>query len=264
MHILYLDDSGSPLDQKQQYFVLGGMSIYESQIKWLTKKMDALACDIWPEEPANVEFHASEIFSRRKNPWQQMTRDEACGVIISVLRIFADDTNNGARAFACAAQKSYLLRNNKEPVTATFEDLCSRFDMYLKRLNAKGDRQSGLLVLDKSRQESTMQKMVRHFQNFGTQWQSTIRNLSDVPFFVDSRMSRMVQLADHIAYAVFRRYSHGDTKYFDIIAKKFDADDDGILHGLTHRHDEMHRCMCPACMMWRMRKGRTNNFADDV
>lgn len=60
------------------------------------------------------------------------------------------------------------------------------------------------------------------------------------------RPSRLVQLADHIAYAVFRRYEHGDAQYFDVIASRFDMSD-GVVHGLVHRQTSDPACMCLAC-----------------
>ena len=130
-----------------------------------------------------------------------------------------------------------------------FEDLCSRFDRYLERLRASGDSQRGLLTLDNSTYETTLQKMSVEFRTLGTQWR-VIRHLADTPLFVDSRASRVIQLADHVAYAVFRRYQSGDTQYLDRIASKFDAED-GIVHGLAHKEVGNPRCMCIACLSRR-------------
>lgn len=91
--------------------------------------------------------------------------------------------------------------------------------------------------------------MARDFRTLGTQW-GVIRNLADTPLFVDSRASRVVQLADHVAYAVFRRYNAKDAQYFDIIAQKFDADG-GVIHGLVHKQLEDSNCMCIACLSRR-------------
>lgn len=48
---------------------------------------------------------------------------------------------------------------NQDPMEVAFEDLCSRFDRYLQRLRANGDTQRGLLILDKSAHETTLQQM---------------------------------------------------------------------------------------------------------
>jgi hypothetical protein len=247
MHLLYLDDAGSVPNKDEQYLVLGGVSVFEAQADFLTRELNKLAQSIEPADPDSVEFHASEIFSRRHSPWQRMSRDEARGVIRAVLQILARSYNS-ARAFACAIHKDSFPLN--DPLELAFEDLCSRFDLYLSRLRAEGDRQRGLLILDESSYETTLQRMARGFRTLGTQW-GVIKNLADIPLFVNSKASRLIQIADCVAYAVFRRYNSGDTQYFDIIAAKFD-EAGGVLHGLAHKQSNVQVCMCPACMSRRL------------
>jgi hypothetical protein len=246
MHLLYLDDSGSAANPNEEYLVLGGVSVFEAQAHWVTQQLDDLAESIHPSDPHSVEFHASEIFARRNAPWRGMSREEAQGVIKAVLGILRNSYDS-ARAFACAIHKPSFP--NSDLMEVAFEDLCSRFDRYLNRLRGDGDRQRGLLILDESAHETTLQRMARDFRTLGTQW-GVIRNLADTPLFVDSRASRVVQLADHVAYAVFRRYNAKDAQYFDIIAQKFDADG-GVIHGLVHKQLEDSNCMCIACLSRR-------------
>jgi len=246
MHLLYLDDSGSFQNPNEKHLVLGGVSIFEAQAFWVTQQLDQLAESIAPNDPHAVEFHASEIFARRKPPWKGMKRDEAQGVIKAVLSVLAKSFDS-ARAFACVVHKpSYT---EVDAVELAFEELCNRFDLYLGRLRDSGDRQRGLLILDKSAHETSLQRLARDFRVLGTRW-GVIRNFADTPLFVDSMASRVVQLADHVAYAVFRRYEARDAQYFDIIADKFDMAD-GVVHGLVHKHTELRVCMCPACLSRR-------------
>lgn len=130
-----------------------------------------------------------------------MSIDDARSIVKAVLKIVADSYDS-THLFACAVEKSSA--GGIDSVEAAFEDLCSRFDLYLTRLKSQGDRQRGLLILDKSTSETTLQRLTREFRLNGTRWVG-IRNLADIPFFVDSSASRLVQLADHVAYAVFRR-----------------------------------------------------------
>jgi len=247
LHLLYLDDAGSAGNKDEQYLVLGGVSVYEAQAYWVTQELDKLAATIDPKDPHAVEFHASEIFSRRQQPWKGMSRPEAQGVIKAVLQILPKAYET-ARVFACAIHKPSFP--GRDPMELAFEDVCSRFDLYLSRLRGEGDRQRGLLILDDSAHETTLQTMARDFRTLGTQW-GVIRNLADTPLFVNSRASRIVQLADHVAYAVFRRYNAGDTQYFDIFASKFDSAE-GVIHGLAHKQTVDPNCMCPACMSRRL------------
>jgi len=52
-----------------------------------------------------------------------------------------------------------------------------------------------------------------------------------------------VQLADQVAYSVFRRYNTGDAQYIDIIASRFD-EAEGVYHGLSHKHADRLNCTC--------------------
>lgn len=251
MYLLYLDDSGSAANTNEDYLVLGGVAVYEAQANWFTQELDKLAETVDAANPHCVEFHASEIFSRRVEPWKRMTKSEAQGVILAVLDVLRRSYRSAA-AFACAIHKcSYP---NRDPVELAFEDLCSRFDMFLQRLGSDGDRQRGILILDESAQETTLQRMAREFRTLGTRW-GIIRNMAETPLFVNSGASRLVQLADHVAYAVFRRYNAADTKYLDVIASRFDSAD-GIIHGLAHKQTNDPECMCIACLSRRAAQGR--------
>ena len=245
MHLLYLDDSGSATNQDEEYLVLGGVSLFEAQVDWVTQQLDKLAESIAPGAPHTIEFHASAIFSGKGAPWDKMQKGERRGVIKAVLKVLANSYDT-ARAFACAIRKAAY---STDPMELAFEDLCSRFDQYLMRVRASGERQRGLLILDESSYETSLQRMAREFRDLGTRWGVPIHNLAEIPLFVDSHASRSIQLADHVAYAVFRRYNQQDTQFFDVFASKFDSAD-GIIHGLSHK-GSVGTCMCPACLSRR-------------
>ena len=244
MHLLYLDDSGSSGNTKEEYLVLGGVSVNEAQIHWITTELDTLAERFDAANPYGVEFHASEIFARRTHPWKGRTKGDAREIIKSVLRVL-EEAYQSARAFACVVHKGSFL--GKDPMEIAFEDLCSRFDQYLQRLSTTKTTERGLLIIDKSTHETTLQQLSLSFRTLGNRWGSTIRHIAETPLFLDSKASRVVQLADHVAYSVFRRYQHGDTNYLDIIGSRFDSVD-GIIHGLAHKEMGKPNCSCIACI----------------
>lgn len=147
MHLLYLDDSGSVKNPSEEYVVLGGVSIFETQGYYLSNELDKIAQSIDPSNPKEIEFHASEIFARKTHPWNKLSREEAQGVIKAVLKVVANSSNS-TYAFACAIHKKSF--SGDDALNLAFEDLCQRFDIYLSRLNAEGERQKGLLILDDS------------------------------------------------------------------------------------------------------------------
>jgi len=247
MYLLYLDDSGSAGNRNEEYLVLGGVSVFERQVFWFSKHLDDLAASICPENPQIVEFHASEIYRGKTPPWDSLKKDERQQVIRDVLGVLSNDPH-GTTAFACAVHKASFP--NADPMEIAFEELCNRFDLQLRRMHSEGDTQRGLIILDESSYETMLQKLARDFRTIGTRWGST-RNMSDVPLFVDSRASRCVQLADHVAYSVFRRYNAKDTQYLDLVLAKFD-EVQGKIHGLVDRQNYDPHCMCPACMSRRI------------
>ena len=130
MHLLYLEDSGSVGNAREHYLVPRGISVFEAQSHRVTRELDKLAEHIQPEDPHGVEFHASEIFSRRRQPWKGLTQQEAQGAIKAVLDVLGR-ANDPARAFACVVHKA--SSPDRDPMEIAFEDLRSRFDRYLER-----------------------------------------------------------------------------------------------------------------------------------
>jgi len=245
LYLLYLDDSGSIPNAKEDYFVLGGVCIPERSMSHLASKLDDYASQINPSDPSQIEFHASEIFSARKPPWNRYkNREERVQLIKNTLNCIKS-LNSDTVFFACAVhKKSY---QNCDPMEIAFEDLCSRFDLYLNRIYHETTvSHKGIIVFDKSAYEGSLQKLSMEFRQTGTRWRN-IRNIREVPFFVDSRASRLIQLADHVAYAVFRRYNASDLTYFNCIENRFD-NHQGVIHGLVHKQTYNPTCTCPACI----------------
>lgn len=253
MYLLYLDDSGSAPNPAEEHFVLAGVLLRESKLYWINKHLDDLAKTIDPINPSEVEFHASAIFSGRKSPWNALhDKSKRASIIKRVLGVVQREVQRDGvshcAVFACVVEKKVFP--NHDPVELAFENLCNRFDLYLKRIyHHKREPHQGVIILDESSHETSLQRLAKEFRQIGTRWGVT-ENLNEVPLFVDSKASRAIQLADHIAYAVFRRYEHKDLNYFDVIQGCFDSEE-GRIHGLVHKcyNDE---CTCPACISRRL------------
>ncbi|GIV03119.1 MAG: hypothetical protein KatS3mg015_1949 [Fimbriimonadales bacterium] len=254
MYILYLDDSGSAPNTNEDYLVLGGVAVLETDVWWFTKQLDEIAESLSPGAGPTVEFHAAEVYRGRTPPWSSIReRSDRQDIIKRVLGVLSESYPRN-RAFACAVHKASFP--NADPMELAFEDVCSRFDMFLQRLQnsagaaSKNAVHKGLIVLDRSTYETTLHQLTRKLRTAGTQWGRVIRNLAEMPLFIDSTVSRLTQLADHVAYACFRYYNANDVSYFRVIESRFD-EEDGKLHGLVHKQTRNPRCMCPACITRR-------------
>jgi hypothetical protein len=152
-------------------------------------------------------------------------------------------TSHHVRIFGAAIHKAACSPN--DPMEYAFEQISNRFDRMLGRLHKAGDTQRGQIVLDKSSYETSLQALAINFRRDGHRWGQT-HNLAEVPFFVDSQATRMIQFADLIAYAFRRYYEKGDAAYMDIIKHNFDGEG-GLIHGLTHYTPPNAGCNCIAC-----------------
>ncbi len=229
MYLLYADESGTVHDAKQQIFVLAGFCVFERQGFWIASELDKIAARFNPADPASVELHGNPMHSG-KGIFRQFPKEVRLQAIEDALKVFlASHPSN--RLFASVVNKALI--SPVDPVEYAFEQLASRFDHYLTRLHKAGNTQRGVILFDKSTYETTLQALATDFRTIGHSW-GVLRNLSEVPLFMDSKASRLIQLADLIAYSIFRNYERGDSDLFSIIQNSFDADG-GITHGLHLR-----------------------------
>lgn len=229
MYLLYADESGSVGDPKQQFFVLAGFCVYERQSYWIAKELDNIAARFNPADPTSVELHGNPMHSG-KGIFRRFPKADRVTALEDALKVFLD-SHPSNRLFASVVRKVKV--SPVDPVEFAFEQLASRFDHYLTRLHKAGDSQRGIILFDKSTYETTLQSLATDFRTIGHKW-GILRNFSEVPLFLDSRASRLIQLADLIAYAIFRNYESNDSHYFSIIKNRFDSEG-GIVHGFYLR-----------------------------
>jgi hypothetical protein len=233
MYLLYVDDAGSIKNRNERFFVLAGLAIFERQIFHLDIALEKLATEITPGNATLLEFHGNEMQSGR-NRWRGLgSREKRRRHICEALQQGLALKGNWA-LFGVVIEKSVI--DDSQIMEHAFAQLCSRFDMFLGRLHKKGDTQRGLIIMDESVRETELQQLARHFRDKGHQW-GKLRNLVDVPFFVSSQATRLVQYADLVAYALWRAYEHDDGQFFEIIAAHFDNDGEK-QHGLYVRARE--------------------------
>lgn len=229
MHILYLDDAGSVGNPHERFFILAGVSLFERQTYHLECKLDDIAGRFPVAEPKQLEFHGNQMLAGR-GVWRKidkLARRRAIADALSSLRQVW-----GPRAlFAAVIEKAAI--SPEDPIEFAFEELASRFDRFLMRLHRAGKTERGIIVLDKTTMETRLQALATEFRFRGHR-AGRLHNLADVPFFVDSRASRLVQYADLVAYALWRHFEKADSEFFEIIKNDFDQEG-GVSHGLLVR-----------------------------
>lgn len=252
MHLLYLDESGSPSNRDERHFVLAGIAVFERQIYHLLKALDAHVADLGLGNPDGIELHATDIASGRRGAWRTpMHRALRMRIIEDSLNILRR-AHKSVRAFGVVIDKQTI--GDADPVEYAFEHICNRFNLYLSRGQSADDvPRRGLIVMDESSYENALQGLASRFRRDGTRWDA-LRNLAEVPLFVDSRATRLIQLADLLAWAIRRHYELNDPRFLRPLLGRFD-NTGGRMHGLYHHTARPATCPCPAC---RSRRSRRN------
>lgn len=244
MYLLYLDDSGSVSNASDRHVILAGIAVFERQPHWLSQRLDEIAARLWPDNPASLEFRGSAIHSGRDH-WRGIPKAVRLEAYREALSAAVE--NRKTVLFGAAIDKAAV--SPADAMEFAFEQICNRFDLFLGRLHKAQDTQRGLLILDQSSYETSLQGLARTFRTAGHRW-GTLHNFADVPFFVNSKATRMVQYADLIAYALRRQYEHADPTYLDMIVHRFDGRG-GVLHGLVHYASTEGGCQCASCQQRR-------------
>lgn len=247
MYVLYLDESG--YHAEAEYFVLAGLAVFEREIHWFGQDMDALQKRYLPEETESVEFHVSPLRARRQEqvpePFRKLDVEQRRALISDVYNII-----RGRRGvlFGVAIEKAW--RPEQDHYARAFEDLVSRFDLFIRRINATGfePEHRGLIAVAESSYRDNLEVLGERFRGGSTRW-GEVRTIADVPFFLPAKNTRLLQLADFCANAIYGRYNSGLTRDFDLIAPRFDRENERI-HGLVHLTRD-YECQCPACLSRR-------------
>ena len=237
MYLLYVDESGDGGTNpgSSRHLVLGGVAIHEGQWKKFTGLLDSVQQSYFPQAPGPVEFHASEIRAGR-GAFRDVVKTQRSALMSDIYSIISASPGRRLVLFAAVVEKAAFLAKYSgrvDPYEGAFEGLCTMFNLFLGGVQKRQRQvQRGVVVFDEARPSLTRQlrALVAKFHAGGGQW-SSMTNLVETAFFFDSRASRIMQLADFTAYAVYRWYEFGDAQYIGAVYHKLDHDRSRI-HGL--------------------------------
>jgi hypothetical protein len=159
-------------------------------------------------------YHQTKKNFKHTSAYIHLTQAER----LAVLQEVADRIGGWgfARLFAECIDKIHFdpLRTGRSVDEQAFEQVVSRFHHYLARSQQPDEAKYGLLVHDNN---ETMAKkhtdLMRNFHTQGTLW-TRVDRIVETPLFVDSGLTRMIQLADLCSYALRRYVEKGETNLF--------------------------------------------------
>ena len=217
--------------------------------------LDDVQAQFFPNISVPLKFHATDINNGR-NRFRGISKDIRQRILEAVYDELAKASYPNAVLFATAIHIT-AVHNPEQALRDTFQDIAQRVNTFLTRLYRSGNPQKGLLIIDRSQStESRYRTLVSDFQNQGTEY-GYLGNLVDIPYFSQSSDTRLLQLADFCAYAVYRYYERNDDQFLKRILPRFDRrSPDHGPDGLKHIISAASHCECVACS-WRSKASRT-------
>lgn len=246
MYLCYVDESG----QTGKYFVLTGVVVYEKRIYWASSAIDKLQERFLPDIKEPVEFHASPIRARMEPPWNKLSPQQSKDLLDAIYKTIQGE---GIYLFSTVVERAWLRQKypSHDEYGFAVDDLISRFDKFLRwRHGEEGTSDRGLIVIAQSQFQQRIESVAKRIKESGTRWGGEAGTLAEIPLFTLSANSRMLQIADCCANAVWGRYEKGLARHFDTIAPKFFKRDQ-IIHGLSHCCLDYIKCTCPGCLSRR-------------
>lgn len=149
-----------------------------------------------------------------------------------------------ARLFAECIDKNFFIPSIAvAPIDEqAFEQVVSRFEQYLE--NIAGDHH-GILIYDNNITVAKKHtELMKSFHRKGTIW-TKIPRIIETPFFVNSQLTSMIQIADVCAYIIRRYLENQENELFDEIFKRADTNKLGVVVGV--RHYSVRTCNCKIC-----------------
>lgn len=125
------------------------------------------------------------------------------------------------------------------------EQLVSRFEQYMKiRSKSSKEKVFGTLIHDNNETVARRHtELMKIFHKKGTLWTS-IEHIIETPFFVNSELTSLVQIADLCSYALRRYFENDEIDLYGRIKSRLDRKN-GKLVGFRHFTDNA--CSCELC-----------------
>jgi hypothetical protein len=245
MYLLYVDESGDPGQAGSPFLILGAAAIFEG--KWLPveREIRLLIDRYFPAGPKPAEIHMSDL-RKGKKEFRLLTPAQRGALINDFCQLALGLLPTELVMFAVIADKTNWFASNPgktgdDLYAEMFEDLSSRFDLFLRRRYAENAPSKGIIIADphKPSLSDALRTNQRVYQRHGHRW-DVLYNLVETVFFVASTDSPGIQLADLASHAVWRLVSANDDHIARLIAPIYDREspiariNPGKWHGIKY------------------------------
>ena len=249
MYLLYVDESGDPGAAGSDFLLLGAAALFEGKWLHVDQEIRALISTYFPSDPRPRELHFTHLRQGRRE-FRALTPTRRQGLLADFCSIITNMLPVEIALLTVIADKAWWFGNNPgksgdDLYAELFEQLSSRFDLFLRRRHAEGSPSKGIIIADPHKPSlfDALKANQRSFQQRGHRW-GPLYNLIETPFFLDSADSPGLQIADLCAYGAWRLVTASDDTICQLVSTAFDREplnsriNPGKWHGITYLGDD--------------------------
>lgn len=244
MYLLYADESGDLRDPTVNVFVVGGIAVHEDAVRPFAGEVNrTINRYIGQKAGSAVELHGNPMRTGRAG-WSSIAAAKRHGLAHALLKRVCDwthpESGSEVEPFTIVIDRDH----SQSPTETSYGELLYLFDTFLREGRKRGYPHNGVLIADRSRYERTLEAWVevaraRHQRSHVDP--RRLYALAETPFFIDSRSTRLIQIADLVAHAMYRAYNSGDWNWANTLVPGL-LDDRRLVHFTSDG-----ACSCPAC-----------------
>ena len=238
MYFLYVDGSGQtkikPNRKSNRWYILSGVIVHEGDWRDIEKNLAEVKKEAFPEQnPEDLELHAYSIWNNQvflANEKLNLTLAKKREVFSRVLDLVC---KSKITLINTVISKDKMRARYTEPrlMEYSWMFILERFEGFLKL--QPGWINDGLVFVDSSQKvpESEIRDIIQRLVREGSP-QQRIDHVIEDPIFIKSHLRNLIQLADMIAYVVYKHHK-GDPQFkdwFEMLKPKMYARD-GRLDG---------------------------------
>jgi hypothetical protein len=239
MHILFLDESGTPPkpgDASLHYFVMGGIIVPEAE--WSDLRDAILGMKIRRRIRGELKWrYFAPSNDDPKNPMREMNASARDEIRTEIYGILTARPRIRSLAAVCSIEAAYAMpsvNDQQEIYNLTFKVLTERFQYYLQDASrVSGRSEYGMIICDHRGREDDKRLRAHHqmLVHSTASFTSNYPNLIESLLLQPSNLSIGIQFADLVAGAVWRCFEREDRKWFDVMAASLRKSASGNVHG---------------------------------
>lgn len=218
MHILFLDESGTPprpTKCRDKYFVIGGLAIPDTV--WKSAHDSLHGMKIRRNITGELKWrYFAAANDDAANPMRALSQQQRNEIRAEMYQIICGIKSIKAMACVACIEEAYKSGFTNDPDDLyhnTYKPVSERFQYYLQDLSRiVGRTETGIIVADHrgAQPDSRFRTAHENLIKPNAICTSDYKNLVESLFFLPSHMSVGIQLADMVAGAVWRKYEKND------------------------------------------------------